>query len=74
MSQSSPVTQRTADSLPSIIPHSKSDHGPRFSLPTSRSVLLAAAWTPFQMCGVGWLLVEEKTTTTTAARDFRFQE
>ena len=33
ISHSSPKTQRSAESLPLIMPHSKSSHGPRFSLP-----------------------------------------
>jgi hypothetical protein len=43
MSQSSPSTQRRAESLPLSIPHSKSSHGPRFCRPTSSSVRLAVA-------------------------------
>lgn len=46
MSQSSPSTQRMADSLPFSIPHSKSSQGPRFSSLTSSSVFFAAASAP----------------------------
>jgi hypothetical protein len=42
-SHSLPITQRRALSLPLSIPHSKSVQGPRFSIPTSSSVRLAAA-------------------------------
>ena len=47
MSHSSPRTQRSADSLPLIMPHSKSSQGPRFFLPYSSSVLRAAFSAPF---------------------------
>ena len=42
MSRSSPRTHRSAESLPLIIPHSKSDQGPRFRLPCFFSTRLAA--------------------------------
>src|SRR6266581_3923407 len=41
---SSPSTQRNADSLPFIIPHSKSSQGPRFPLPYSFFTRFAALW------------------------------
>jgi hypothetical protein len=49
MSHSSPSTHRSAESLPLIMPHSKSVHSPRLSIPTSFSVRLAAARAPFQI-------------------------
>jgi hypothetical protein len=48
MSHSSPNTQRSADSLPLIIPHSKSSHGPVLPFPNRSSVFLAAASAPSQ--------------------------
>ena len=38
MSHSSPSTQRSAESLPLIMPHSKSSQGPRFSRPYFKHV------------------------------------
>src|SRR3974390_153382 len=49
MSQSSPSTQRKADSLPFIIPHSKSSHGPKFLSPNCFSTLAADFRAPSQM-------------------------
>jgi len=56
-SHSSPMTHRSADSLPFSMPHSKSSQGPRFSIPTSSSVRFAAANAPSQISSTttsGW--------------------
>ena len=42
MSQSSPSAQRIAESLPLIMPQSKCEYGPKFPLPSSRSVFRRA--------------------------------
>src|SRR6266446_2989958 len=49
MSHSSPRTQRSAESLPLIIPHSKSSQGPRFSNPYFFSTLRADFLVPSQI-------------------------
>jgi hypothetical protein len=49
ISQSSPRTQRSADSFPFSIPHSKSSHGPSFSIPNLFSTFDAAFNAPSHM-------------------------
>jgi hypothetical protein len=48
-SQSSPMTQRKAESLPLTMPHSKSSQGPRLARPYLLSTLRAELRAPFQM-------------------------
>jgi hypothetical protein len=54
ISQSSPKTHRSAESLPFSIPHSKASQGPRFSRPNLFSTLAAAFSAPSQISRWIW--------------------